>query len=102
MLKPAFGVLPPVFAGVAMALSSLQPRPAVIALTARTVTDRGSEIQSSQGLHRRGSGAFANMKAIVKARLCSLPHRRQQYVSLNSLQWHRLRSSLLSCAERPL
>ena len=34
----------------------------------------------------RGNGAFAVMKPAFEARLCSLPHRRGQHVSVDSLQ----------------
>ena len=45
----------------------------------------------------RGNGAFANMKPTVAARLCSLPHRRRQYVSVDSLQRYGFRARIANC-----
>jgi hypothetical protein len=48
-------------------------------------------------LIRRGNGAFANIKRTIEVRPCSLPHRRWQYVSVNSLQRGGFRSYFVLC-----
>jgi len=45
----------------------------------------------------RDNGAFAKMKRTVEARLRSLPHRRRQYVGVDSLQRYGFRSSFVLC-----
>jgi hypothetical protein len=48
----------------------------------------------------RGNGVFANMKPTTEAKLCSLPHRRWRYVSVDSLQRYGFRISfVLRCRQ---